>query len=257
VHRGVYTVGCRKLSRNGHWLAAVLAYGPDALLSHGSALSLHGLRPDSRLLVDVTVPFASARSRRGIRTHSSTVLTAADRTVVDGIPCTSLARTVLDSAAVLGLEGTARVLERAEILRVFDLRAFHDLLARAAGHHGCRVLEAVLDALREPDGTANDYEAELLALVRAAGLPEPISQAPLRLGGQDCFIDFLWPTQRVALEADSFEFHGTRQAFERDRRRDQLLRLAGYDPIRITARQLARKREEVEQLLGELLGRVS
>jgi very-short-patch-repair endonuclease len=253
----VYAVGHRRLTRHGHWLAAVLAYGPDALLSHLSALALHGLRPDSRPLAEITVPLASARSRSGIRAHRSTALGGTDRSVVDGIPCTSLARSVLDSAVALGVSGTKKAVERAEILRVFDLRDFGELLARAAGHRGAPVLEDVLSDGREPDWTENDYEAAVLALVRSANLSEPICQAPMLLGGEPVRIDFLWPVERVALEADSYEFHGTRQAFERDRRRDQLLRLAGFEPVRITWRQLSRHPEQVEELLRQLLGRVS
>jgi hypothetical protein len=257
LHRGVYAVGHRRLTRHGHWLAAVLAYGPDALLSHSSALALHGLQPDNRWLVDVTVPLASARSRNGIRAHSSTGLVVADHALVDRIPCTSLARSVLDSSAALGPRGTLRVLEQAEIRRTFDLGEFRQLLARTTGHHGSGVLEGVLDGLREPDWTENDYEAAVLALVRASGLPYPLCQAPMVLAGEPVRIDFLWPVERVALEADSYEFHGTRHAFERDRRRDQLLRLAGYEPLRITWRQLSRHPEQVEELLRELLAGVS
>lgn len=231
----------------------MLAYGPDALLSHLSALALHGLRPDNRPLVDVTVPRPSARSRAGIQAHASTALAAPDSLVVDGIPCTALARSVLDSAAMLGVRGTERVIEQAEILRVFDLREFGELLRRATGHRGGPVLEAVLLDLREPDWTDNDYEAAVLALLRASGFPQPICQAPMVLGGQPVRIDFLWPLERVALEADSYEFHGTRSAFERDRRRDQLLRLAGYEPLRITWRQLSRHPEQVEELLRDRL----
>ena len=257
VHRGVYTVGHRRVTREGNWLAAVLTYGPGALLSHRSALALHGARPDNRSLTDITVPLASARSRTNIRAHGSRALEANDRTTVDGIPCTSLPRSVLDSAPALGLKGTKRAVEQAEILRVFDLRDFGELLARAAGHRGTPVLAAVLSALHEPDCTENDYEAAVLSLVRSAHLTEPICQAPMVLGGEPVRIDFLWPVERVALEADSYEFHGTRQAFERDRRRDQLLRLAGYEPVRITWRQLSRHPEQVEELLRRLLGRVS
>jgi Transcriptional regulator, AbiEi antitoxin len=228
VHRGVYAVGHRRLTREGNWLAAVLAYGPDTLLSHRSALALHGLRPDGRPLAEITVPLGSVRSRSGVRAHRSTSLGEADRSIVDGIPCTSVARSVLDSAVAIGRRSTERVVERAEILRIFDLRDFGELLARSAGHRGAPVLEAVLDELREPDWTENDYEAAVLALVRSANLTEPICQAPMVLGGEPVRIDLLWPRERVALEADSYEFHGTRQAFERDRRRDQLLRLAGY-----------------------------
>jgi very-short-patch-repair endonuclease len=257
VHRGVYAVGHRRLTREGHWIAAVLAYGQDALLSHLSALALHGLRPDNRPLVDVTVPRPSVRSRVGIRAHASTALAAPDRTVVDGIPCTALARSVLDSASALGDTGTERVIERAEILRVLDLRDFGELRGRTVGHRALPVLEAVLAGLREPAWTQNDYEAAVLALVRASGLRDPICQAPLVLGGEPVRIDFLWPVERVALEADSYEFHGTRHAFERDRRCDQLLRLAGYEPLRITWRQLSRHPEQVEELLRKLLAGVS
>jgi predicted transcriptional regulator of viral defense system/very-short-patch-repair endonuclease len=257
VHRGVYAVGHRKLTREGNWLAAVLTYGPGALLSHRSALALHGVRPDNRVLTEVTVPLVSARSRRGIRAHGSTALGRADQSVVDDIPCTALARSVLDSAVAIGRKGTERALEQAEILRLFDLREFGELLGRAAGHRGVQVLGDVLSNLREPDWTENDYEAAVLGLVRSAKLPEPVCQAPMLLGGEPVRIDFLWPRERVALEADSYEFHGTRQAFERDRRRDQLLRLAGYEPLRITWRQLSRHPEQVEELLRELLGRVS
>ena len=101
-------------------------------------------------------------------------------------------------------------------------------------------MRAVLSDGLEPDWTENDYEAAILALVRASDIREPVCQAPMVLGGEPVRIDFLWPVERVALEADSYEFHGTRHAFERDRRRDQLLRLAGYEPLRITWRQLSR-----------------
>jgi very-short-patch-repair endonuclease len=238
-------------------MAAVLAYGPGTVLSHRSALGLHGLRPDHRAIADITVARGRVRSRSGILAHKSSALGDADRTIVDGIPCTSLARTVLDCACRLGRDGVGKAVERAEILRVFDLREFGDLLGRAGGHRGAAVVRAVLDNLREPDWTENDYEAAVLTLVRSAALAEPVCQAPLVLGGEPVRIDFLWPTHRVALEADSYEFHGTRQAFERDRRRDQLLRLAGYVPLRITWRQLSRHPEQVEELLRELLGRVS
>jgi hypothetical protein len=241
------------LTREGHWIAAVLAYGQDALLSHLSALALHGLRPDNRALVDVTVPRPSVRSRVGIRAHASTALAVADRAVVDGIPCTALARTVLESASALGDTGTERMIERAEILRVFDLRDFGGLRGRAAGHRGELVLGTALDGLREPAWTENEYEAAVLAPVRTSGLSDPVCQAPLVLGGKPVRIDFLWPVELVALEADSYEFHGTRQAFERDRRRDQLLRLAGFEPLRITWRQPSRHPEQVEELLRDRL----
>jgi very-short-patch-repair endonuclease len=234
-------------------MSAVLAYGPEAVLSHLSALALHGLRPDHRSVTDVTVPRRRARSREAIHAHGSTALADADRAVVDGIPCTSLARAVLDCAPRLGRQGIDKAIERAEVLRVFDRCELEDLLARLRGQRGAAVVREMLEAGCEPDWTENDYEAAVLALVRASGLPDPICQAPLMLGGEPVRIDFLWPVERVALEADSYEFHGTRHAFERDRRRDQLLRLAGYEPLRITWRQLSRHPEQVEELLRDRL----
>jgi very-short-patch-repair endonuclease len=140
---------------------------------------------------------------------------------------------------------------------VFDRLDVENLLARTRGQRGTALVQAVLDDLHEPDWTENDYEAAVLALVRLSGLTEPICQAPMILGGEPVRIDFLWPRERVTLEADSYEFHGTRQAFERDRRRDQLLWLAGYEPLRITWRQLNRHPEQIEELLRSRLGRVS
>ena len=238
-------------------MAAVLAYGPDARLSNLSALALHGIRPDNRPVADVTVRRGRALSRAGVRVHGHTSLAQADQAVVDGIPCTSLARTVLDCATRLGRPGVESAMDRAEVLRLYDRRDFENLLARTRGQRGTAIVRAVLDNLREPDPTENDYEAAVLALVRASGLTEPICQAPMVLGGEPVRIDFLWPRARVALEADSYEFHGTRQAFERDRRRDQLLRLADYEPLRITWRQLSRHPEQVEELLRRLVVGVS
>jgi hypothetical protein len=136
---------------------------------------------------------------------------------------------VLDCAPRLGRQGIDKAIERAEALRVFDRCELEDLLARLRGQRGAAVVRAVLEACSEPDWTENDYEAAVLALVRGSGLPDPICQAPMVL----------------------------RHAFERDHRRDQLLRLAGYEPLRITWRQLSRHPEQVEELLRELLAGVS
>jgi predicted transcriptional regulator of viral defense system len=94
IHRGVYAVGYSKLTGYGHWMAAVLACGPKAVLSHRSAAGLWGLRPDNRRKSDISLPSPSARARKGIEVHRSVTLAAEDLTTVDGIPCTSVARTI-------------------------------------------------------------------------------------------------------------------------------------------------------------------
>lgn len=158
IHRGVYAVGHGRLTKRGRWMAAVLAYGPGAVLSHRSAAALHGIRPDNRAKTDVTLPSRSARRRPGIDIHASTTLEPADLTTIDGIPCTRLARTLLDLAEAVDRRGVERAVDQAEVLRVFDLRAVHEVLSRAAGRRGAGVLAAVL---AEYDGpTLTDRELE-------------------------------------------------------------------------------------------------
>ena len=255
IHQGVYAVGHGRLTREGHWMAAVLAYGPSARLSHRSAAALWNLRPNNRTTTDVSVPGRSARSPR-IDVHASTTLRAADCTVVDGIPCTTLARTLLDLAEVVDRRGLERAVEQAEFLRLFDLRAVEDVLARANGRRGAAVLRAVLADLAEPALTKSDLEERFLALCRAALLPSPEVNAGLVIDdGPPIEVDFLWRAQRLAVETDAFGTHGTRHSFERDRRRDQRLKVAGYDPLRFTRRQILKEPDSVLVTLSALLAR--
>ena len=116
IHHGVYSLVPRELlSRYGHWMAAVLACGPGAVLSHRTAAALHALRGTDRANIDVTVSTRSARRRDGIDLHRCTTLSPADVTVVNGIPCTSVARALLDLAAVLPRRPVERAFDQAEI----------------------------------------------------------------------------------------------------------------------------------------------
>ena len=258
IHRGVYAVGHGRLTREGHWMAAVLAYGPSAVLSHRSAAALWGLRPDNRATTDVSLPSRSARSRPGIDVHMTVTLTAADITRRDGIPCTALARTLLDLAEAVDRRGIERAIEQAEVLRLFDLRAVEDVLDRSNGRRGAAVLRAVLADLAEPALTRSDVEERFLALCRAAALPRPEVNAELVVDeGPAMIVDFLWRAQRLAVETDAYGTHGNRQAFERDRRRDQRLRLAGYDPLRFTRRQIISEPNRVAATVYALLQRAA
>jgi Transcriptional regulator, AbiEi antitoxin/Protein of unknown function (DUF559) len=253
IHRGVYAFGHGRLTVRGHWMAAVLAFGPRAVLSHRSAAGLHGIRPDNRPNIDVTLPSPSARPRAGIDVHRSTTLEAADVTKVDGIPCTSLARTLLDLAEVLDRRGVELAVDKAEVLRVFDLRAVEEVLSRAAGRRGAGVLRRVLAEYDGPSLTDMELEERFLALCRAASLPSPAVNAWITLeGGVAYKADFLWRKERFVVETDGWGSHGTRRAFENDRRRDRRLAVAGWQVVRFTWRDVEREPEEANTVLAAL-----
>jgi predicted transcriptional regulator of viral defense system len=251
IHRGVYAVGHARLTQRGRWMAAVLAYGEDARLSHRSAAALHGIRPDNRPKIDVTVPSPSARPRPGIAIHRSATLTATDVTTADHIPCTTLPRTLLDLAEVIDAQGLERAVSEADVLRLFDLRRVDDVLARADGRRGAAVLRRVLAGYAGPTLTHRELEALFLALCRRAGLPDPEVNVWITLGDGVAYkADFLWRAQRLIVETDGWATHGTRNAFEADRRRDRRLVLAGWRVIRFTWRDVEHRPDEVTATLA-------
>src|SRR5205085_9315547 len=209
--------------------ASVLACGPDAVLSHRDAAALLDLRRSSRSRIDVTIPRGSRRTRPGIEIHRPREVHPDDVTVVDGIPCTTIARTLVDLAEVVTRSHLERGIERAEKLRMFDLGTVEACTARAPFRRGARVLRSILTAYRaETAFTRSDLEKGFLAVCSAAGFPWPRVNTWLEFDGTGGEIDFVWPDRRVAVEVDGWEDHRTRPAFERDRDRDRRLRLAGW-----------------------------
>ena len=254
IHRAVYAVGHARLTGHGRSMAAVLAYRPGALASHRTAAGLHGLRQDSRPRIDVTVPSASARSRPGIDVHRTTTLEPTDSTTVDGIPCTSVARTLVDLADVIDRRGVERAVDQAEVLQIFDLRAVDDVLARAVGRRGASVLRGVLDAYAGPTLTKQELEERFLELCRSASFPSPAVNEWIVLDVETAYqVDFLWREQCLIVETDGWATHGTRQAFENDRRRDRRLRLAEYEVERFTWRDVVERPAEVTATVRRLL----
>ena len=239
VHRGIYTVGVPLLAPRSRWMAAVLAYGARAALSHRSAGAAWGLRADTRDRADVSLPSESVRSRPGIDAHRSATLSAEDVTPVDNIPCTTVARTLLDLADVLNRRGLERAVEQADVLRIFNRRQVDLVLTRAVGRRGAPRLQAVLDANAEPTLTESELEESFLELCERHGLPRPEVAVWVQTREGHIKADFLWRAQRVVVETDGYTFHGHRQAFERDHRRDALLDLAGWKVRRFTWRQIA------------------
>ena len=251
VHRGVYAVGHSILSAEGRWMAAVLACGSGSVLSHRCAGALLGLRPTASPRVQVTVPTSNGRTHRpGIEVHRSQCLSDADVTTERGIPVTSPARTLLDLAGVLDAGALARAVERAEALRLFDLRRVRAVLDANPKRHGASVLARVL-AQHEPDGgvTRSELEGLFVELCTASGLPRP--RVNRRVGPYE--VDFLWPDRRLIVETDGHATHGTRVAFERDRERDARLMAAGYRVVRFTYRQVTREQRSVVGIMRSLL----
>jgi len=214
VHRGVYAVGHPRLSRQGQWLAGVLACGAGAALSHRSAAALWGIRGSDRARVDVIRP-TSGHAREGIDVHRS-ALERWERTVVDAIPVTTVARTLVDLGQVLDARALERAFDEAEHLRLLDAAALEDVLARAAGRCGAGILRARLADDRSAH-TRSELEDRFLALCGRAGLSRPGVNRHVWAGGRLVEVDFLWAQRRLVAEADGRAAHGTRAAFERDR----------------------------------------
>jgi very-short-patch-repair endonuclease len=252
VHRGVYVVGVRRISRKGRWMAAVLACGDGAVLSHRSAARLWGLLPPASERVDVT-----RRGRRinrdGIVAHRGLVLDD-EREVRDGIPVTSPFRTVFDLAAVAPVREVERAWHEAEVRGLRDRVSLPMLLDRYPGRRGRRSLQALLES-PEPIGfTRNDFEEAFLALVDGCGLRRPRMNGDLSVRGRFFQIDALWERERVAVELDSRSVHGTKKKFESDRQRDRILVAEGWRTMHVTWRQLQEEPEAIAADLKAALG---
>jgi hypothetical protein len=239
VHRGVYVVGYRRLSWHGRCLAAVLASSP-SVASHQSAAWIWGLLRSRPGTVHITSP-NTRRARRSFVVHVAD-LSAADRTIRDGIPVTSVARTILDTAVGRPERDVRRLIRRADDGKVFDLRAMRDLLDRTRGHRGRATVLAALDLYDEtPVFTRSELERRFLEVVTAAGLPAPAMN--VFVAGHE--IDAYWEAERFGVELDVYATHGSRLSFEEDRVRDDELLLAGIETIRVTGPRLDREPEAV------------
>jgi hypothetical protein len=214
VHRGVYAVGHAVLGREGRWMAAVLACGPGAVLSHRSAAALWGVRFTSRSVIDVTLGRPTRRARPGIEIHRTRTLRPRDTTRHHGVPCTTVARTLLDLAALIDRRSLERACEQAEILRLLDLHALIDVLDRAAGRRGATALRSVLATYADGGPlTRSELEERLLEACERFAIPPPRVNALVRVGGDPIEVDFSWPGQSLIVEVDGYRTHGTRGAF--------------------------------------------
>jgi very-short-patch-repair endonuclease len=227
VHRGVYAVGHAALSPTGRSVAALLATGPDAVLSHGWAAAEWGILPRPEI-VEVSVP-RKLKPRAGLAIHT-THLAGRDLRVRDGLPITSPLRTLLD------IRADERAIAEAQVLK---------LVTRAQ-------LEAAGLQRLEAAPTRSELERAMLRIVRDARLPRPKVNA--RVAGIEA--DFHWPGHRLVAETDGWAAHGHRAAFEADRARDARLQVLGYSVLRFTWRQVTREPMQVAAVLAARLAAV-
>jgi very-short-patch-repair endonuclease len=249
VHAGVYAVGHSRLLRYAPAMAAVLASGDDAVASHRTAGWILGLNAPPSGPIEVTVPRAGGRSRRGITVHRTRHLQEVTR--CEGIPCTTVARTLVDLAAVMRApRHLARALERSLELNLFDAAALQKVLARSNGRRGVGTLRRLLHDLQdEPPQIDSELERRFLQLVRDARLPYPVVNGEIR----QLRVDFHWPDHKLVVETDGQAVHGHAIAFHRDRARDLQLELADWHVIRLSWRQVVREPELVVAALRRRL----
>jgi very-short-patch-repair endonuclease len=248
LHRGVYAVGHANVDRRGRWLAAVLASGIGAVLSHRSAGELLGILPGSSRASEIT-RHAGWRSLPGFTSHQGS-LPNDETQIVDAIPTTGLSRTVLDLAGRSSQAQVERMLNEAEVLGLTDATSIPMLLERYPRRAGSALLRRVFRERAVARGiTRKELERRFERLLDSTDLPEPRRNADIAVGGRFFEVDCLWTEQRLIVELDGRAAHGTEMAFERDRERDRLLTADGWRVARITWRQL---HGDADSVLGDL-----
>lgn len=254
LHRGVYLLGHTSAPAYAHEMAAVLAGGPGAVLSHRSAAHIWDLLlyPAHSRTPEITVPARNLNPRPGIRLHRVTRLDHRDVTRRQRIPVVTPARALLDLATIVKARELERALAEAQAKRTVTSSALEAVLSRNGRRAGTGALRGLLQDSGPPAMTRSEAEERLLKLIRGAGIPEP--HLNTRLGPYE--VDSLWRAERLVVEVDGFRFHSSRLAFERDRRRDAELQARGFRVIRVTWRQLLEEPEAVVARIARALGAV-
>jgi very-short-patch-repair endonuclease len=234
VRRGVYAVGRPGLTREGEWMAAVLACGPEAVLSHASAGALWGVVEDPAREVHLSVPARVNRSHPDIVVHRRTALADNDIEHRRGIPVTSLTATLIDLAATLTRGRLERAINEADRLDLIDPESLRAALDERPRRPGLRALRATLDR-RTFTLTDSELERRFLPIARRAGLPPPAPREK-KVNGFD--VDFFWPELGLVVETDGLRYHRTPAQQARDRIRDQTHAAAGLTPLRFTRAQV-------------------
>jgi very-short-patch-repair endonuclease len=251
VAHGVYSVGRPQVSREGRWMAAVLACGVGAALSHGSAATLWGMGKEGGSCVDVVIPRKSDLRRPGIRVHIRRALSVEGVTTRHGIPVTTPLQTLIDLATELTPRQLERAVNEADKRDRINPESLRAALGAYAGRPGVRVLRALLDC---QTFRLSDTELEVLfrPIAEEAGLPIPLTKA--MVNGFE--VDFYWPQLGLVVETDGWRYHRTPSAQGRDALRDQVHTAAGLTPLRFSHRQVKYERRHVRDVLARTAARL-
>jgi very-short-patch-repair endonuclease len=231
LHTNVYLLGPAPPTPMARARAAIFACGEDAVVSHRSAACLFNLLPEIPGDVDVTVASRNPGQHDGIRLHRVRALARGDATVMRGFRITSIARTICDLAATESARDTEHAFQEALYREIVTPQALAKVLDREPRRKGAPVIRSLI---RDPRLTRSERERRLLKLIDAAQLPRPLTNVPLHGYKADLY----WPAQRLVVEFDGWGAHGHRLAFEKNRRRDQILIANGVRVMRVTDRQL-------------------
>jgi very-short-patch-repair endonuclease len=259
IFRGAYAVGHPHRTERSRLMAAVLACGKEAVVSHRSAAALLKLIDKGPNVIDVIAPRSRGRKIDGIYLHLVRPPRLEETGTFDGIPCTSPARTLVDLAGVVGERTLRSAFERAATRRrMLDIPAIERSIDPR--RRGMKVLLKLIDEWRgaapllgKRGRLKSPLEAKVLPLIVQRDLPAPLFNAPVEIADGRIEVDFLWPDHRFVLEADSRDFHGTALAFERDRWRDRELMRSGYSVLRVTSLQAERETEAIADTVAARL----
>lgn len=250
-HRGVYAVGRPQLTFAGDCVAALLACGPRAAISHRSAAAVWGIAGSGRA-IHVTLPRGRA-GHPGLLIHRPTSVSPADFVARDGIAVTTLARTMLDLATEAGVDQVGRLLHEAQVQRVLDVREIWAVVERHPYHRGTRTLIRALSLEVAP--TRSGLEEAFIGLCRRAGLPSPrVNEHVWTAAGLE-EVDFRWPEARLVVEVDGARYHSTAWRRRRDAEKTARLEAAGWRAHRFAELEMALAPIRVSAITAQLHGR--
>jgi predicted transcriptional regulator of viral defense system len=252
LHRGVYVVGRPYATDHGRWMAAVLACGDDAVISHSSAAALWRMGREERNLIELSLPSLSRRCRPGLRVHQRPALKKRDLTREFGIPCTTPVQTLIDMSLRLDRPGIERMINEADKYSLTHPPQLREALDRRAGEPGVARLRFILDR-RTFRLTKEELERRFLPLAEKAGLPVPLTGQFVN----EFEVDFYWPDLGLVVETDGLRYHRTPAEQARDRLRDQTHTAAGLTPLRFTHEQVRYEPDHVLKILAQTASRLA